>query len=380
MTNFFSALDPINTFLHFTSNNFYTQAPDDWLVVITDVEGSTKAIEAGKYKSVNTAGASSIVAIVNALGTKNFPFVFGGDGATAIIPSESRDTVEKYLRAARSNTKVAFGLNLRIGIIPHRDLIQAGSPVYVARYGKKTGPSIAFFRGEGLTLAEKWVKSGIGIIADGVEEDSSKVLQGLSCRWAPLKSVRGSMLSIIIKPKAKGAEGEAVLKKIADEIDRIVDLESPQTHPVKNETFEPEKLWKTAVNEANLQGSKPRFLGIAKVVMQMLITRTLDRFNIKLPGLDFRKYKSSMVAHSDFRKFDEQLRMVIDCEPKMQELIRSALDKEKDSLFFGIYESDAALMTCFVESLEDGAHIHFVDGSNGGYALAAKELKKQMKA
>ena len=87
-----------------------------------------------------------------------------------------------------------------------------------------------------------------------------------------------------------------------------------------------------------------------------------------------------MMAHSDFRKYDEQLRMVIDCEPSMRDRIKNYLEREKSSLYFGIHESDSALMTCFVESLEDGHHIHFIDGSDGGYAMAAKQLKSQMTA
>jgi hypothetical protein len=30
--------------------------------------------------------------------------------------------------------------------------------------------------------------------------------------------------------------------------------------------------------------------------------------------------------------------------------------------------------------VRDGQHIHFIDGGNGGYAMAAKELKRQLKA
>ncbi len=40
----------------------YTEVPDGWVVVITDVEGSTKAIEAGRYKDVNLVGAATITA------------------------------------------------------------------------------------------------------------------------------------------------------------------------------------------------------------------------------------------------------------------------------------------------------------------------------
>jgi hypothetical protein len=35
-------------------------------------------------------------------------------------------------------------------------------------------------------------------------------------------------------------------------------------------------------------------------------------------------------------------------------------------------------MTCFVDGLNQGQHIHFMDAENGGYAMAAIELKKQM--
>ena len=36
-------------------------------------------------------------------------------------------------------------------------------------------------------------------------------------------------------------------------------------------------------------------------------------------------------------------------------------------------------MTCVVPSYKDGTHIHFIDGGDGGYAMAAKQLKAQLK-
>ena len=38
----------------------YQPLPDDWVLGLTDVVSSTKAIEDGRYKAVNTAGASVI--------------------------------------------------------------------------------------------------------------------------------------------------------------------------------------------------------------------------------------------------------------------------------------------------------------------------------
>jgi len=43
-----------------------------------------------------------------------------------------------------------------------------------------------------------------------------------------------------------------------------------------------------------------------------------------------------------------------------------------------LHESREALMTCFVQKTNQSDHIHFIDGGDGGYALAAVSLKKQM--
>lgn len=45
---------------------------------------------------------------------------------------------------------------------------------------------------------------------------------------------------------------------------------------------------------------------------------------------------------------------------------------------YGLHQSDSALMTCSLFSLEESEHIHFIDGSDGGYALAARQLKQQL--
>ena len=36
-------------------------------------------------------------------------------------------------------------------------------------------------------------------------------------------------------------------------------------------------------------------------------------------------------------------------------------------------------MTCFVDSTQQGEHLHFIDGGDGGLAVAAKQLKSQIK-
>ena len=94
------------------------------------------------------------------------------------------------------------------------------------------------------------------------------------------------------------------------------------------------------------------------------------------------EYLRSISAHSDFRKFDNMLRMVIDCTPQQILAVKDLFARlhSEGIIYFGTFEAENSLMTCFVESLSQGNHIHFMDAENGGYAMAAEALKKQMRA
>ena len=73
------------------------------------------------------------------------------------------------------------------------------------------------------------------------------------------------------------------------------------------------------------------------------------------------------------------LRMVMDGKNTQVAALQSYLEGEyrQGKLVFGIYKSREALLTCILESY-NGKHLHFVNGCDGGYALAAKELKQRM--
>ncbi len=72
---FYEKLTPLADFGDVPDPSHYAAAPDSWLLVITDVEGSTKAIEEGRYKDVNALGVASIVALQNACPGIDLPFV-----------------------------------------------------------------------------------------------------------------------------------------------------------------------------------------------------------------------------------------------------------------------------------------------------------------
>ncbi|MBN2605844.1 MAG: DUF3095 family protein, partial [Thiotrichales bacterium] len=47
-------------------------------------------------------------------------------------------------------------------------------------------------------------------------------------------------------------------------------------------------------------------------------------------------------------------------------------------LFYGCHQTNAAVITCLIEKTGTD-HVHFVDAADGGYAMAAKQLKTQIK-
>ena len=130
---FYNELEPFYEFGEFVELDAYAPLPDDWVVIISDVQGSTRAIEAGQYKKVNMVGASSITAVLNVCGDIEVPFVFGGDGGTLIVPGSLRDAASNALTGLRAMSQATFGLSLRVGAIPNADLRAQGTDVRVRK-------------------------------------------------------------------------------------------------------------------------------------------------------------------------------------------------------------------------------------------------------
>jgi hypothetical protein len=63
--NFYEQLVSFSDFSQFTQLEWYSILPSEWFVVITDIQNSTKAIQGGLYKEVNSVSAASIVALLN---------------------------------------------------------------------------------------------------------------------------------------------------------------------------------------------------------------------------------------------------------------------------------------------------------------------------
>jgi hypothetical protein len=106
-----------------------------------------------------------------------------------------------------------------------------------------------------------------------------------------------------------------------------------------------------------------------------LIAYLIMRSGIRVGGFVPALYMHQVVENSDFRKYDDGLRMIIDCTPQLADRIERRLAEASATVRYGTYRQDAAMMTCFTPSPTRSDHVHFIDGARGGYAAAAAVMK-----
>src|SRR5438270_9473727 len=92
----------------------YSPLPDDWSIGVADIVESTRAIAEKRYKAVNMAGAAVIAAVTNALGGREFPFVFGGDGASFAVSPDDLEQAREALSATARWVQDDVDLSMRV--------------------------------------------------------------------------------------------------------------------------------------------------------------------------------------------------------------------------------------------------------------------------
>lgn len=385
--DYYKNLKGFNEFSDVTDLSFYRPLPDDWCVVLADITGSTKAINEGRYKDVNMMGAACITAVINALPERSIPFVFGGDGATLAVPASDLAVVKHVLGAIRKLTQNQFSLDLRAGVVPIGDIRESGADVLVAKFDLSPGNSMAMLTGGGVQLVDTMLKTAEGIDRYQVpflESDEPPDLEGLSCRWELLKSCRGTMMSMLIYAMGKThAENLVIYREVLEGVKKIFKSDLKTASPVSAENMIFKWPSRGLQNESKLFADTPnRIRKWFWIYGTGLIQFFLERFDLSTGGYNAPVYRKELRTNSDFRRFDDTLRMILDCTHEISEAIEAFFEDlhTQGKIAFGIHRSDHALMTCLVFSLEKGEHVHFVDGSDGGFTMAAVPFKQQIQA
>lgn len=382
---FYAELPTFDRFADVHDRSLYVAAPDDWDVVVTDVEGSTKAIEAGRYKDVNALGVASIVALRNALPEVDLPFVFGGDGATVLTPADARDRVDTALRGIRKMSADAMGMSMRASLVSIGELHADGFAVRVARFGASPHATFAMFAGAGLSEAERRIKDRTDGHRYAVDEEgpAEASFEGFECRWEPLNSRRGKVVSLLVQATAADrAEAATTYRAVLEAISTA--LGEAEGRPVAPENLAVASAGRAFDAEARITTGRAKGPGVFARKQVIKAQAAVGRIGFsrgkETMGFPADVYRDEVTANTDFRKFDDTLRMVLDVTEAQHQALEADLAARHaaGAIVYGTHVANAALMTCAVTSYR-GDHLHFVDGADGGYALAAKQLKQQLK-
>jgi hypothetical protein len=374
--HYYASLPVFSDFTQVTDEARFAPLPDDWMVGVADIVGSTQAIRENRYKAVNMAGAAVIVAVTNALSGRDFPFVFGGDGASFAVSAADMQAARQALAATATWVGEDLNLRMRIGMVTVKDIRAAGHDVRVARYAPSPHIAIAMFAGGGLAYADAAMKRG-EIAVPPAPPGAHPDLSGLSCRYELIPSQRGQVLSLVVAPgpQATPESFRAAVQAITDIVERTPDASRPLPGTGLKFKWPPAGVDLEA-RAARKAGESIR-LRKAKVLVYTFLGFLVLRSRLPVGRFSPRRYERELIENSDFRKFDDSLRMVLDCTPELageiEEYLKAA---QADGVVrFGTHKQAAAMMTCFAPNPANPNHVHFIDGADGGYATAASVMK-----
>ena len=382
MDRFYAELTPFDRFADFSDVSAYARVPDDWLVLCADVRGSTQAILEGRYKDVNLIGAACITAVLNVSGDIEVPFVFGGDGAVVVIPPSLRSVAEVELVALAEMALTKFDLELRVGVVPVKDLRDQKTDVTVRKYQLSAGNFLAMFAGGGIEQAEKLLKSthiDNPYTLNPDKQSGPPSLEGLSCRWEPLTPQGGLMLTMMVKAKSNSVLEERRL--MGEVLAALSEILGPDAKPASRASMRfrwpPRNAWKEALLSS---GSRFPVAAYLSVLFTSLVQVWCHTYGKKAGDYDGATYTDELRINTDYRKYDDMLRMVLDVTESQADQIEGYLQQKfkANEVVYGTHRAKSALMTCVVFSLKQGEHVHFVDGAEGGFAMAASDMKNRV--
>ncbi|MEO7214587.1 MAG: DUF3095 family protein [Mucilaginibacter sp.] len=359
----------------FNKDHLFAAVPPGWEIVLTDISGSTAAVAEGMHKAVNLIATGSIVCVLNIAHKHKIaiPFFFGGDGATFLVPKSLLAEVLETVWIYRNQTASNFGLALRVGNVSVAEVYASGQTLKIAKFSSSASFTIPMILGNGLNFAEQLIKGANSI---RLVEDSGKFevdLSGLQCRWdqIPPPVDTDEVITLLVSAVKLNDQGPAFSKVLA-ELDNIYGV------PKKRQPISESKL---RIN------STLRDVGMTMLVRvgtKKWYAVLKEWFSVAYEYLYFKTgsgktYLTTLVEMSDTLVLDGRINTVISGNREKRKQLLSALTylEKNGEILYGIHVSNASVMSCYVPDHMDG-HIHFVDGSGGGYTQASRMLKAKI--
>jgi len=379
--NFYRDLPAFSEFADVSDLGAYHPVPGSWHVLAADIVRSRDAIAAGRYREVNMIGSAVIASVLNSLGRDRIPFVFGGDGALLIVPENDVAKGREALSGVAALAQATADLTLRTAAIPVSELRARGADIRLRKHELSPGNHLAMAVGDGLELADAILKDE-GLNRDFMIDPDPAVapdFDGLSCRWEAFPAKKDAVVTLIVKPSEPGA-----LRDLVGVIEQTVGMDplSSQDNAAFVSTdrlrfrFPPSFF----MQENRILGSSgKRWRHAFWSVFENLVFLFGHTTGRSVGPFHPKRYLAEIVRNTDHRRLDDALRLVLDLTNEQVDALRAALETARlaGKVGYGLHVSREAMFTCFVSDLEKSQHIHFIDGTNGGFAKAAEDFKQR---
>ena len=388
-THFYGEIGKSRRPLHnvLADDALFRDVPEDWQVIVVDVEGSTQAVKNGLHHQVNLAATGSIVAVLNAVKAYDeaikVPYFFGGDGATFLVPGgllggdgsdpDAPDLLE-VLDRYRQHVLRQMYLTLRVGALSVAEVYDTGRAIRITKFAPNDALTIPLVLGAGLKYAERTIK-GI-FIDETVREDEAEVpdLTGMECRWQEIAPPEDEdqVVCLVIDCEREGEQAR-VYADAAAKIDEVLgDYAARQ--PI---TVDKLKLNLTIEKIKREMRARTGNFDIGYLLKNWLIT-VAGKFYFTY-FKEGREYVEKVSQLSYTLMLDGTFNCVLSGTPAEIATLREYLDlcELRGELVYGIHATHASVMSCYVEDRK-AKHIHFVDGTEGGFTTAAKMFKAKL--
>ncbi|MFP4846209.1 DUF3095 domain-containing protein [Winogradskyella sp. PE311] len=361
------------------NESLFTKVPENWSIVVTDIENSTGAVAKGFHNDVNLCATGSIITVLNTLKAKEtkikIPYFFGGDGSTFIIPNSVLEQVLMALNTYSLHIKKTIQLNLRVGYLEVKKVYSNNITLRITKLKHNKYLTTPVVLGNGLKYAERIIKKSFKESDLSSIENTMLNLEGMECRWDMIypNETEKKVICLLVDCKDENVQAE-VYGSIMKEVDLIFG---------NLEKRNPISTLKLKLNTSLDKIRKEMYTKIGKHQMTYLISNWF----VTLIGTYYFKYfdagklyKYRVTQLSDTIMLDGFLNTVISGTNSQVNKLKIVLDElEKDKkIIYGIHITHASIMSCYIEDRKE-KHIHFVDGTEGGYTSAAMMFKEKLK-
>ncbi len=277
--------------------------------------------------------------------------------------------------------RVAFGFDLRCGMIPVSEIRHHNCDVLVARFRISKFYTQAVFTGGGINKADELIKikEGEKYLVKSENQAIQADFTGLECRWDRVAQQNKIITCLLVK--ARSPHQEKALSIYADIIQKIedgIEDEHLVTRQSMKFSYNPRWLRNEARSRTFGKSFLTRMLYYLELYYRNATGAFLMKFGMRTGETNWGDYKKQFIVNTDYRKLDDMLRVVISGTKGEKKFLFNYLDKmeEEGEIVYGSHSSEAAIVTCMVKKY-NGFHFHFVDGDEGGYAMAAENLRSK---